>query len=564
MESSVEGLCQLLARSRLLSPEDVGALQERWRVEAGPAAGDLARFCQWLVSGQYVTQYQVEALQRGHFDHFFLNQYKLLERIGKGRMAGVYKAVHQLGQTVAIKVLPPSKAKDPELFGRFRREARLAVRLKHPNVVRTFQLGETNGLHYLVMEYLEGETLEEVNKRRGKLAAGEAARILHQAFLGLQHLHQMGLVHRDLKPANLMLVYPGDKGPRDTTLQATVKILDIGLGRALFEEAGSPGGESFQLTNEDALLGTPAYLAPEQARNAHAADIRADIYSLGCVLYEALTGQTPFPESNHLRQLIRHATEPPRPLKELNRALPDELQDIINHLLAKDPAQRYPTPKHAADALQRFLTRTAEPEHSTEAGVPLPSYLTWLENELQHEPREEQAPAAVTPPASWGSLFTGLLPVESPDVPLGLLPPQAPGPRPTSEANIIPFAEVAPSAPPRSSTRPTSPASPPSRKAAKQATPPPRTSRPAVSGPPADRTYRVVGASQANEADVERVPRRRTTAERRDATSEEGGLSRRDYLLLGIGAGMGAGGVIVAGGIGWLIARLIQQQLTRQ
>src|SRR5206468_2519439 len=128
-----------------------------------------------------------------------LNQYKLIDRLGQGRMAGVYQAVHELGQTVAIKILPPSKAKDPQLFGRFQREARLALRLQHPNVVRTFQVGEANGLNYLVMEYLDGEDLEDVFKRRGKLPPAEAVRLVYQALQGLQHLHEQGMVHRDLK-----------------------------------------------------------------------------------------------------------------------------------------------------------------------------------------------------------------------------------------------------------------------------------------------------------------------------------------------------------------------------
>ena len=224
-------------------------------------------------------------------------------------MAGIYQAVHRLGQPVAIKVLPPSKARDPQLLARFQREARLAVRLKHPNVVRTFHIAETDGLHYIVMEYLEGETLEEVLQRRSKLPATEATRLMHQALLGLQHLHEEGVVHRDLKPANLMLVPAPAPGGLDTTLQATVKILDIGLGRALFDEGSSTAGPSADLTGTGAILGVPDYMAPEQVRDAHAVDIRADIYSLGCVFYQTLTGQTPFPDSSPVRQMIRHATE---------------------------------------------------------------------------------------------------------------------------------------------------------------------------------------------------------------------------------------------------------------
>src|SRR5262249_38695905 len=151
-------------------------------------------------------EYQVGVIGRGNANQLLLGSYKILERIGKGRMAGVYKALHELGQVVAIKVLPPSKARDPQILGRFEREARLALRLKHPNIVRTFQTGTWSGLHCLVMEYLEGETLEEVLARRGKLPVGEAVRLIWQALNALQEIHEEGLVHRDLKPGNLMLV----------------------------------------------------------------------------------------------------------------------------------------------------------------------------------------------------------------------------------------------------------------------------------------------------------------------------------------------------------------------
>src|SRR5262249_23555681 len=159
METSVESLCNLLAKSRLLPSKEVRGVYQRWlrEVKDKEAATDPGRFAKWLVANKLVTEYQAGLLLRGHADNFFLNQYKLLAGIGQGRMAGVYQAQHQLGQMVAIKVLPPSKARDPHLFARFQREARLALRLQHPNVVRTFQLGEANRLHYLVMEYLDGE-----------------------------------------------------------------------------------------------------------------------------------------------------------------------------------------------------------------------------------------------------------------------------------------------------------------------------------------------------------------------------------------------------------------------
>ncbi len=255
-------------------------------------------------------------------------------------MAGVYKAVHALGQVVAIKVLPPSRARLPQLLGRFKREARLAMSLDHPNVVRSFQVGEANRLHYIVMEYLEGETLEEV-LRGAALASAEAVRLMHQALLGLQHIHEQGIIHRDLKPANILLV--GAPAGSVSTISATVKILDIGLGRMLFDENATLAENEEALTGEGVILGTPDYMASEQARDPRTIDVRADIYSLGCVLYHLLAGQPPFRDTNLVNQMVRHATETPKPLRDFDPTIPDGLQQIVNYFLAKEREQRYPT-----------------------------------------------------------------------------------------------------------------------------------------------------------------------------------------------------------------------------
>jgi serine/threonine protein kinase len=404
MQPTVEALCNGLARSRLLQPEDVRKLHRRWLDEAGDRAGDTTEFSRWLVARRYITEYQLGVVQRGHGDSLFLDQYTILERIGKGRMAGVYRAVHRLGPTVAIKILPPSKAKVPQVLARFQREARLALALNHPNVVRTFQTGEADGLHYLVMEHLEGETLEDVLRRRGKLPPGEAARLVYQALLGLQHLHEQGLVHRDLKPANLMLV-PGPRehsgpGQSDTTIRRLVKVLDIGTGRALFADDVNDQGQPFELTNDGDILGTPDYMAPEQARDPHTADIRADVYSLGCVLYEALAGQVPFPEANLVRKMVRHATEAPRPLRELNPEVPDGLQQMVDWMLAKDSAQRYPTPLRAAQALQVFLAAGSETLETGPLEPQMRAYLKWLEEHGgARAPAPEPSQAPAPPPA---------------------------------------------------------------------------------------------------------------------------------------------------------------------
>jgi serine/threonine protein kinase len=406
---TIANICELLTRTNLLSTADVQALQQRWRSEA-PANADVQEFARWLVANQYVTDYQAGRLLKGSTDHYYFNQYKLLDRIGTGRMAGVFKAVHRLGQVVAIKVLPPSRAKDPQAFGRFQREARLALRLKHPNIVRTFQTGEADGLHYLVMEYLDGETLEDVLKLRGKLPPEEAVRLLQQALAGLQHLHEEGMVHRDLKPANLMLV----PAPGADTLSATLKILDIGVGRAIFDEGedAAPGANA-DLTKQGDLLGAPDYMAPEQARDAHTADVRADIYSLGCVLYHVLTGQPPFPGGNVVNKMMRHASEKPKPLPATGAFA--RIQPVLSKMLAKDPAQRYATPEAAGLALTAALTPTAQPA-AVRKGPPLTpkqlqDYESWLETsdpEVAAAHRRRASPpkpptAALAPPqrSSW-------------------------------------------------------------------------------------------------------------------------------------------------------------------
>ena len=227
METTVEGFCNVMSRCQFFPAERIRDLRNRWRQQAGPNVPGLDHFTGWLVANHILTDYQVGVLSRGNGEQLFLGPYRILERIGKGRMAGVYKATHASGVIVAIKVLPPSKAAQPLVLARFQREVKLALSVKHANVVRTFHAGEHKGLHYLVMEYLEGETLEEVLARPRRLPAGEAVALVYQGFLGLQAIHEQGLVHRDMKPGNLMLV----GGQSHSTVGALVKVLDLGHRR---------------------------------------------------------------------------------------------------------------------------------------------------------------------------------------------------------------------------------------------------------------------------------------------------------------------------------------------
>jgi len=521
MELTVQNVYGLLLRSRLLPIEEARTMFARWNQEAKDTATQVAPFARWMVANKYLTDYQATLLARGHADVFFLGPYKILDRLGKGRMAGVYKAQHETGPVVAIKVLPPSKAKDPSLFGRFQREARLAVKLKHPNVVRTFQTGEgeqpgsADKLQYLVMEYIEGETLEDVLQRRKQFLPGEAVRLVYQALLGLQHLHEQGLVHRDIKPANLMLAYPAT-APRnlESTLGATVKILDMGLARTLSDEGTAERPSDPTLTSEGIVLGTPDYMAPEQARDARSADIRADIYSLGCVLYHLLAGTPPFPDTNIISQMIRHATEAPRPLRDSNPAVPDGLQQIINWMLAKDPAQRYPTPARAAQALQVFLA-AGSPAVAPESDPKMSRYLTWLET-------DSKAREKASPRPSSGSI------------------PVAAAAKPSS--GQVPTAKVAPAA--KSDEAPVKQRKLHGKKKSKKA----RRSAASIQLPVA----KVKNEAPA-EVDVELVPLPAPAA----AGSAEQRLfslplSRRDFFMFGVGVGT----VAVGTGLGLLGAWL--------
>jgi serine/threonine protein kinase len=537
MEFTVQNICGLLIRSKLLSPDEVKAMYQRWQNEAREKdAANLGLFSKWLVANRYVTEYQASLITRGHADDFFLNQYKILDRLGRGRMAGVYKAVHQLGQVVAIKVLPPSKAKDPRLLARFLREARLAMRLKHPNVVRSFQVGQANGLNYLVMEYLEGETLDDVLQRRRQLPPPEGVRLIHQALQGLQHIHEQGMVHRDLKPSNLMLVPGPSPGQPDTTARATVKILDIGLGRVFFDETSpappADGHDNMQLTAEGVLLGTPDYLSPEQARDPRNIDIRSDIYSLGCVLYHTLAGQPPFPDTNIISQMVRHATEAPRPVRELNPSVPDGLQQILNWMLAKDPAQRYPTPERAAQALQVFLVAGSEQPRALEAEPQMRKFLTWLETGNGEGPPTATPVGSSQPPAATPAL-AGVAPAAGP----------AKGP-----ANPRPPAQPAPAKGDKAAPKPKPTAQTPVPPTRKQHGRKHKRRKSAL-----HRAAQAAPALESQQFDVELVPITGPVMAQ-PAPAPGWKPNRRDWVMLGIGAGA----AIVAGLFGILIRWLTQ------
>ncbi len=368
--------CRGLARSHLVTGVVAERAYKQFRRDGGPAA-DVDAFRQFAVAHLGLTEYQAALIQRGRADGFQIGGYTVLDRVGKGATGGVYKAAHPSGQLVAIKVLPGSKAANPRALARFRREGRLLTQLDHPNVVRGFEVGRAGRVQFIVMEFLDGESLEQVLRRRGKLPVPEAVRLARQALFGLQHLHDRRTVHRDLKPANLM-VQPGNDA---TTLTATLKLLDVGAGRELADapEAGEAG---VNLTVEGALLGSPRYLPPEQARDARTAGPASDQYGLGCVLFHLIAGRPPFPDLGDLAQILQHATGPLDRLPDL----PPGLQAVLDGLTAKDPGQRYPSAGAAAEALALF--EPADAAAATASAI-LPAYRDWLADAADGGPELE-------------------------------------------------------------------------------------------------------------------------------------------------------------------------------
>jgi len=267
----------------------------------------------------------------------------VLRLLGRGGMGTVYLAEHKvMERRVALKVIRPDLTARPELVQRFQREAKAAARLAHPNVVSAYDAEQAGDCHLLVTEYVEGTDLACWLKARGPLPVSEACGYVRQAALGLQHAHEQHMVHRDLKPHNLMRLPSGQ-----------VKILDFGLA-LLGRSVGEDG------TQSGAILGTPDYMAPEQANDAHAADIRADIYSLGCTLYELLSGRPPFPGGGLLDKLRRHMQEQPAPLALLRPELPAPLVEVVGRMMVKDPNGRYQTPAEVAVALEPWCHAQTE------------------------------------------------------------------------------------------------------------------------------------------------------------------------------------------------------------
>jgi serine/threonine protein kinase len=325
-------------------------LDERVRQlqSAGQMPSDPAKLAELLVREGLLSDFQSRSLLQGKYLGFTLGEYVVLNLLGSGGMSRVYLCEHrQSRQRYAVKVL--SRTEDATLLKRFYREARAASALAHPNIVRGLEIGQYNNDHFLVMEYVDGASLHQVVAEHGPLTIPQACHYIRQAALGLQHAHEHGLVHRDIKPGNLLV----DR-------QGTVKILDLGLAR--FAE------DTEESTLTRGILGTVDYLAPEQSRDSHEVDIRADIYSLGATFYFLLTGIPPFNEGTAEKKMRDHRNRQALPIWSLRADVPEALAVVIDKMMTKAPYLRYQTPAEVVQALQPW----------TQGPVPPPPDLTPL------------------------------------------------------------------------------------------------------------------------------------------------------------------------------------------
>ncbi|MFO1007525.1 MAG: serine/threonine-protein kinase [Planctomycetaceae bacterium] len=323
MTIPLEHLVELIEETGIISGETLRAL-----IPPKGSVKDADELVDQLVQQQKLTKYQLDEVCQGNGKSLTLGNYVLLEKIGAGGMGQVYKAQHRrMKRIVAVKMLPAGTMKDPASLARFEREVEAAAKISHPNIVAAHDADCANGVHFLVMELVEGVDLWAWVKKNGPLSVEKTISYIYQAAKGLDAAHRKGIVHRDIKPANLLLGTDG-----------TVKVLDMGLAR-LEGELDSP--TQADLTTSGTVMGTVDYMAPEQALNTKTADARADIYSLGCSLYFLLTGRPTYEGDTLMARLLAHRDQQIPSLRAIRPDVPDLLEQLFPKMVAKKLEDRY-------------------------------------------------------------------------------------------------------------------------------------------------------------------------------------------------------------------------------
>lgn len=321
--------------SALLAPEVLADIRR------DPATRSLAPrdVAQVLVQRRLLSRFQADRLLEGRSRGFFFDNYKIVDMLGVGGMGTVYQAQHTVsGDVVALKVLGDRLKRDDGMRARFLQEARIGLRLQHPQIVRTYELGSAGGLPYMIMELVRGSSLLEILLRVHRVPWAAACEFARQAALGLEYAHRQGFIHRDVKPQNLLI----DDACR-------VRLLDFGLAMSREGESGDEFSMAMIFGHQS--VGTAEYASPEQMHDSLAADARSDVYSLGATLFTALTGTTPFQADTTAEMLQAHHTQRLRSVREYTRSIPVEVADIVAKMMARNPRERFQTAADAAAAL---------------------------------------------------------------------------------------------------------------------------------------------------------------------------------------------------------------------
>ena len=331
MATSAVSIIEVLQR-QLLKPEQLAELA----AFQGKPSQDVIKE---LVRRGWLTAFQGRQILAGKADRLILGPYLLLEQLGTGGSGHVFKARHRhMERVVALKLLRDDLLQDADAVGRFFREVEVVSQLAHPAIVHAYDAGMVGATHFLSMEYIDGIDLERQVKESGPLPIAQACDYIRQAAAGLQYAHERGLIHRDIKPSNLLVA------------GGVVKILDLGLARLREPAASSRTKNLTVLAGNSVMLGTPDFMAPEQAIDFHRADIRSDIYSLGCTFYFLLTGRPPY--SGSLTQKLTRHQQGDIPSAEVLEQHP-AVADVLRKMLAKKPDERYQTPAAVVDALAK-------------------------------------------------------------------------------------------------------------------------------------------------------------------------------------------------------------------
>ncbi len=439
---------ELVRLSQLVPPDRLEEVLRR-HTQVGTLPRQIDPLANLLIREGLLSYFQAKQLKQGRYKRFVIaGKYRLLELVGVGGMGAVYLCEHTLmHRLVALKVLPLEKLTDPSNEERFYREARAVAALDHPNIVRAYDIDQYERLHFLVMEYVDGTSLQEIVARyaleRRWFDPLRAAHYIAQAALGLQHGHELGMVHRDIKPGNLLL----DR-------QGVIKVLDMGLAR-FFNKQQDTVTEKY---DDRCVVGTADYLAPEQAVS-NIVDIRADIYSLGATFYFLLTGQPPFPEGTVTAKLVAHQTRQPKPVESFRKDVPPGMLKVLQIMMEKKPANRFQQPVEVVDALAEWTQQPIPPPPPREmpqhcplvrrllgpgsGGSPPLAHI--LFRTRQHRPPRSgthSASAATPQSVSQSTVAFGIVPpslaLSETTIPESTLPHQRPSPpRPPAAADTL-------------------------------------------------------------------------------------------------------------------------------